>query len=53
MSSEVPIIKPVKLNEYIAKQSRYPMAGRLPTRALLVGPSGSGKGISNMTVLHK
>ena len=48
--SEAPIIKPVKLKEYTTKQSRYPMVGKLPTRSLLVGPSGSGKGIllSNM-----
>ena len=48
--TEIPIIKPVKLEEYNVKQSKYPMVGKLPTRALLVGPSGSGKGIllSNM-----
>ena len=48
--SEVPIIKPVKSKEYTTKQSRYSMVGKLPTRSLVVGPSGSGKGIllSNM-----
>ena len=48
--TEIPIIKPVKLKEYNVKQSKYSMVGKLPTRALLVGPSGSGKGIllSNM-----
>ena len=48
--SEAPIIKPVKFKEYITKQSRYSMVGKLPTRSLLVGPSGSGNGIplSNM-----
>mgnify|MGYP003642016498 FL=1 len=50
MSIEVPKIQPHKLKEYTTKQSRYPMVGRLPTRSILVGPSGSGKGIllSNM-----
>ena len=50
MSKEIPIIKPIKLTEYQTKQSKYSMVGKLPTRALLVGPSGSGKGIllSNM-----
>ena len=50
MTSEIPIIKPIKLTEYQTKQSKYSMVGKLPTRALLVGPSGSGKGIllSNM-----
>ena len=48
--SEIPQIKPVKLKEFETKQSRYKMVGKLPTRSLLVGPSGSGKGIllSNM-----
>ena len=48
--SEIPYIKPIKLTEYQTKQSKYSMVGKLPTRALLVGPSGSGKGIllSNM-----
>ena len=50
MANEIPIIKPIKLTEYQTKQSKYSMVGKLPTRALLVGPSGSGKGIllSNM-----
>ena len=50
MTSVIPIIKPIKLTEYQTKQSKYSMVGKLPTRALLVGPSGSGKGIllSNM-----
>ena len=43
--SEVPIIKLVKLEEHATKQSRYPVVGRMLTRALLVGPSGSGKGV--------
>ena len=50
MTSEIPTIKPIKLTEYQTKQSKYPMVGKLPTRSLLVGPSGSGKGVllSNM-----
>ncbi len=50
MANEIPIIKPIKLTEYQTKQSKYSMVGKLPTIALLVGPSGSGKGIllSNM-----
>ena len=48
--TEIPIVKPVKLKEYNVRQSKYKMVGNSPTRALLVGPSGSGKGIllSNM-----
>ena len=50
MTSGIRIIKPIKLTEYQTKQSKYSMVGKLPTGALLVGPSGSGKGIllSNM-----
>ena len=50
MTSEIPTIKPIKLTEYQTNQSKYSMVGKLPTRALLVGPSGSGKGVllSNM-----
>ncbi len=48
--SEVPKIQPIKLKEFETKQSKYPMVGKLPTRAVLCGPSGAGKGVllSNM-----
>jgi predicted alpha/beta superfamily hydrolase len=42
---EIPIIKPVKLTDFKTKQKKYAMVGKFPTRALLCGPSGSGKGI--------
>ena len=50
MPEEIPQITPIKLTEFQTKQSKYKMVGKLPTRSLLVGPSGSGKGIllSNM-----
>ena len=50
MQNEIPNIQPIKLTEFETKQSKYKMIGKLPTRALLVGPSGSGKGVllSNM-----
>ena len=46
----IPQIKPIKLKEFETKQSKYPMVGKLPTRAVICGPSGSGKGVllSNM-----
>ena len=51
--SEIPQIKPVKLKEFETKQSRYKMVGKLPTRSLLVGPSGSGKGILlSLSLIH-
>ena len=43
--SEIPIIKPIKLKEYHVKHSKYEMVGPLPTRSILLGPSGVGKGI--------
>ena len=48
--TEVPQITPIKLTDFQTRQSKYKMVGKLPTRALLVGPSGSGKGVllSNM-----
>ena len=50
MKNETPNIEPIKLTEFETKQSKYKMIGKLPTRAMLVGPSGSGKGVllSNM-----
>ena len=46
----IPQIKPIKLKEFETKKSKYPMVGKLPPRAVLCGPSGSGKGVllSNM-----
>jgi hypothetical protein len=43
--TDVPKITPIKLKEFETKQSKYPMVGKLPTRAVICGPSGSGKGI--------
>ena len=45
MKNETPNIEPIKLTEFETKQSKYKMVGKLPTRAMLVGPSGSGKGV--------
>jgi hypothetical protein len=41
----VPDIKPIKVKEFSSKQSKYEQVGKLPTRSLLLGPSGAGKGI--------
>jgi len=48
--SNIPKIEPIKVQEFNVKQSKYDMVGKLPTRAVLCGPSGSGKGVllSNM-----
>ena len=45
MTTEVPKIQPIRTKEYEVKQSKYEMVGKLPTRAILLGPSGSGKSI--------
>jgi DNA replication protein DnaC len=38
-------IEPIRLKEYEVKQSMYDIAPRLPVRAVILGPSGSGKSI--------
>ncbi len=45
MSDEIPNIKPIKLKEYEVKQSKYNVVSKLPLRAVILGPSGSGKSI--------
>ena len=45
MSDKVPVIKPIKGKEYTFKQSKYKQCGSLPVRSIILGPSGSGKGI--------
>ena len=43
--TDVPKILLPKVQEFEVKQSKYQMVGKLPTRAILCGPSGSGKGV--------
>jgi hypothetical protein len=38
-----PQIKPMKVAEYEFEQSKHPMVGKLPTRSMLLAPSGGGK----------
>ena len=45
MENETPSIKPMHTKEYEVKQSKYNMVGKLPTRSILCGPSGAGKGV--------
>ena len=40
-----PIIKPYKSTEFEVDQSKYPNVGKLPTRSLIIGPSGTGKSV--------
>ena len=40
-----PNIKPIKTKEYDVPASKYKLVGALPTRAIILGPSGSGKSI--------
>ena len=40
-----PIIEPFKCKEYDCKQSKYEQCGKLPTRSLILAPSGGGKTI--------
>ena len=41
--SHIPKIEPIKVQEFEVKQSKYEMAGKLPTRAIICAPSGGGK----------
>lgn len=43
--SDIPTIKPIHTKEYEVKQSKYEVASKLPLRAIILGPSGSGKSI--------
>ena len=43
MTKESPDIKPLTINEYTSKQSKYEIAPRVPFRSCIDGPSGSGK----------
>ena len=38
-----PSIKPIKIPEFESKQSKYQFSGNLPTRSLILAPSGGGK----------
>ena len=42
---ETPSIKPIRTKEYDVPKSKYSQVGSLPTRSILLGPSGSGKSI--------
>ena len=43
MLDDIPNIKPIDLKEYEVKQSKYDVVSKLPLRAIILGPSGSGK----------
>ena len=45
MTDKAPVIKPFKVKEFEFKQSKYKQCGSLPMRSVLLGPSGSGKGV--------
>ena len=38
-----PKINPINVKEYTVKQSKYEVAGTLPIRSVILGPSGSSK----------
>ena len=40
-----PDIKPKSIKEFETKQSKYDQVQKLPVRGILLGPSGSGKGV--------
>ena len=38
-----PQIRPIKVAEHVSTQSKYPHVARLPTRSMILAPSGGGK----------
>ena len=40
-----PNIVPISIKEYIVEQIKYDQAQQLPVGGILLGPSGSGKGV--------
>ena len=51
MPNLVPNIIPIKAAEYTCKQSKYPQLYTLPTRSLILGPSGTGKSVLLVNML--
>ena len=45
MNNSIPIVKPVNEIKYEFKQSKYSNVPKVPFRALIFGPSGSGKSV--------
>ena len=43
--NQTPNVKPIRTQEYDVPKSKYSVVGSLPTRSIILGPSGSGKSI--------
>ena len=43
--SNIPKLESTKLKQLESKQSKYEQVSKLPLREIILGPSGSGKGI--------
>ena len=43
--NQTPNVKPIRTKEYDVPKSKYSVVGLLPTRSIILGPSGSGKSI--------
>ena len=43
--SKIPKLEPIKVEQFESKQSKYKQVSKLPLREIILGPSGSGKGI--------
>ena len=42
---KIPKLEPIRVKTFESKQSKYEQASKLPLREIILGPSGSGKGI--------
>jgi fido (protein-threonine AMPylation protein) len=47
----IPTIKPHNNDKYVANQSNYEMMSELPTSALVLAPSNSGKSVLLVNIL--
>ena len=45
MSEEIPVVKPIDEKTFHFKQSKYANVPKVPFRAIILGPSGSGKSV--------
>ena len=48
---DIPIVKPINEIEYEFKQSKYSNVPKVPFRAIVFGPSGSGKSVLLLSLI--
>ena len=51
MTEKIAIVKPINETKYDFKQSKYDYVPQVPFRALITGPSGSGKSLMLVSMI--